>query len=154
MSTTKLEREKGMKATEVILGRGHENITSTNRTTFEITKETHLTRQGDCIIAVGSSKGADGLSDRFKKLAQKESAKITITFQVDDEVEVVNARGSPHLSLTHATDLVVRKSDYVCSRTLAIKADKAAKDFSRTLVEKLRNPKQRVEITLTAESAT
>ncbi|MDX1814121.1 MAG: DUF371 domain-containing protein, partial [Candidatus Bathyarchaeia archaeon] len=41
-----------------------------------------------------------------------------------------------------------RKSDYVCSRTLAIHADKAAQDLSRGLVEKLKNPKQKMKITL------
>jgi hypothetical protein len=48
----------------------------------------------------------------------------------------------------------VRKSDYICGRTLAIRADKAAKDLSRKLVEELRNPSQRVRITLTVESTT
>jgi hypothetical protein len=56
--------------------------------------------------------------------------------------------------LTDPADLVVRKSDYVCGRTLAILADKAAKDLSRKLVEKLRNPIQRVKITLMVEGTT
>jgi hypothetical protein len=51
--------------------------------------------------------------------------------------------------LTHPTDVVVRKSDYFCSRTLAVRADKAASDLSRELVEKLKNPKQETKITLT-----
>lgn len=143
-----------MRATEVINARGHENVTSTNRTTFEITKEMHLTRRGDCIIAIDSNKGASDLNSKFKKAAQKEKAKIAIRFEADGEVEVVNAWGSPHLTFTHPTDLVVRKSEYVCNRTLAIRADKAAKDFSRTIIEKLQNPKQKVKITLAAETAT
>ncbi len=143
-----------MKATEVIHGHGHENITSTNRTTFEITKETHLTKRGDCIIAVGSNKGANDLSLLFKKTAQNESARIEIAIEVDGEVEVINAWGSPQLSFTHPTDMVVRKSDYVCNRTLAIRANKAAKEFSKTLIDKLRNPKQRVKIRLSVRSAT
>jgi len=142
-----------MRATEIIHAHGHENVLSTNKTTFEITKETHLTKRGDCVIAVGSDKGANDLSLRFKKIAQSESARIEISIEVDSEVEVINAYGSRHLSFTHPTDLVIRKSDYVCGRTLAIRADKAAKDFSRTFVEKLRNPKQRVKITLTAKGA-
>ena len=142
-----------MKASEVIHAYGHENITSANRTTFEITKEIHLTRRGDCIIVVGSDKGAKDLNLQFKKAAQSESARIEITVEADREVEVINACGSPQLSFTHPTDLVVRKSDYVCSRTLAIRADKAARDFSRILIDKLRNPKQRVKIRLTVESA-
>ena len=45
--------------------------------------------------------------------------------------------------------MVIRKSDYVCERTLAVGADKAANDLSRALVEKLKNPKQEVRISLT-----
>ena len=45
--------------------------------------------------------------------------------------------------------MVVRKSNYVCSRTLAVKADKASADLSRSLVQKLKNPEQKMKITLT-----
>jgi len=121
--------------------------------TLEITKETHLTKRGDCIIALAADKGARDLSPEFKKLAQNEKAKITITIEADGETEVVNAYGHPQLSFTHTTDLVVRKSDYTCNRTLAVRADKAAKDLSETLVKKMQNPNQRVKVTLTVESA-
>jgi len=143
-----------MKATEIIYARGHGNIQSNNRTTFEITKETFLTKRGDCIIAVGASKGSADLNPKFKKAAQNERARMKITIEAGGEVEAVNAWGSPQLSFSHPTDLVVRKSNYVCGRTLAIRADKAAKNLSKKLVEKLRNPNQRVKITLTVESAT
>ncbi len=143
-----------MKSTETITSRGHENIQSTNKTTFEITKETHLTRRGDCIVSVDANKGSVDLSSRFKKAAKTEHARMTIKIEAESEAEVINAWGSPQLSFTHPTDLVVRKSDYICGRTLAIRADKAAKDLSRKLVEELRNPSQRVRITLTVESTT
>jgi len=143
-----------MKANQIIYARGHENIQSSNRTTFETTKETFLTKRGDCIIAVGANKGAADLNPRFKEAARNERARMTITIEAGDEVETVNAWGSHQLSFTHSADLVVRKSDYVCGRTLAIRADKAARDLSRKLVEKLRNPTQKVKITLTVESAT
>ena len=142
-----------MKASETIYARGHENVTSRNRTTLEITKENHLTKRGDCIIALEADKAARDLSPEFKKLAQNRKARITITIEASGEVEVVNAYGSPQLSFTHPTDLVVRKSDYTCSRTLAVHADKAAKDLPRTLIEKLQNPRQRVKATLTVECA-
>jgi hypothetical protein len=143
-----------LKVTEVVYAHGHENVTSTNKTTFEITKETHLTKQGDCIIALGSSKGANDLSAKFKKTAQNEKARIRIRIEAGRKIEVVIAWGSPQLTFTHPTDLVVRKSNYVCSRTLAIQADKAANDFSRSLVEKLRSPKQQAKIILTVEGTT
>ena len=143
-----------MKFIETIVACGHENIQSTNKTTFEITKETHLTKRGDCIVSVGANKGAIDLSSEFKEAAKTEHARMTIKIETDGETEIITAWGSPRLSFTHSTDLVVRKSDYVCSRTLAIRADKAAQDISRRLVEKLRNPRQRVKITLTIVSVT
>ena len=143
-----------MKTVEVIRAQGHENILSTNKTTFEITKDTHLTKRGDCIIAINADKAAADLSQEFKNALRKENAKLAITIEADAENEIVKAFGSPLLTLTHLTDLVVRKSNYVCNRTMAIKADKAAKDFSGTLVKKLQTPKQTVIITLTIEAPT
>ncbi|HUV98086.1 MAG TPA: DUF371 domain-containing protein, partial [Candidatus Paceibacterota bacterium] len=46
-----------------------------------------------------------------------------------------------------------RKSSFVCNRTLAVKANKVAKDFSRKFVKQLRNPQQRIDITLIAEES-
>jgi hypothetical protein len=125
-----------------------------NKTTFEITKETYLTKQGDCIVAVNSDKGASDLSPNFKKAMQDEETRIRIEIEADGEAEVINAWGSPLLNFTHPTDLVVRRSDYICSRTLAIRADKAAKDFPLSLIRKLQNPHQKVKTTLTAKRPT
>ena len=138
-----------MKFTETILAHGHENIQATHKTTFEITKEAQLSRRGDCIIAVSANKTMTDFSSEFKENLHKEKAKIMILIEAGDAAEVVNAFGSPRLILTHHTDMVVRKSNYICNRTLAIQADKAACDLSRKLAEKLRNPKQKVKITLT-----
>jgi hypothetical protein len=137
--------------TVVFYARGHENVQSTHKTTFEVTKEATLTKQGDCIIAVESTKAARDLPPEFKESARKEGARITVTIEAGELKETVNAKGSPRLEFTHPTDLVVRKSDYVCGRTLAIVADKAAIDFSREIVEKLKDPNQTIKVTLTAE---
>ena len=138
-----------MEITEIILAYGHENIQATHKSTLEITKEAELSKKGDCIIAVSANKAATDLPPEFKENLRKKNEKMTIVIEAGEVVEVVNAIGSPQLILTHPTDIVVRKSSYVCSRTLAIQADKAALDLSRKLVEKLRNPKQKVKITLT-----
>lgn len=143
-----------MKVKENLLAHGHVNIRSTNGTTFEFTKEEHLTPRGNCIIAVGATKGAIDLSPDFKKIAGQSNARIEIKIVIDGEAETVKAKGHPALTFLHPTDMVVRKSDYVCERTLAIRANKAACDLSRRLVEKLRNPSQKAEITLIAERET
>jgi hypothetical protein len=138
--------------TVVFSARGHENIEATHRTTFEVTKETTLTKQGDCIIAVESTKAAADLPFEFKEAARKEGAQITVTIETGELKEIVKAKGSPQLKFMHPTDLVVRKSGYVCGRTLAIRADKAASDFSRELVEKLKDPRQEITVTLAVEN--
>ncbi len=133
---------------EEIVAFGHKLIKSVHRTTFEITKDEHLTERGDCIIAVKANKAARDLNERFKKAARKPKAEITIIIEAGDEREFVRAFGDPNLTFTHPTDIVVRKSSYVCGRTVAVKASKAACDLSRKLVEKLKDPEQRVKITL------
>ncbi|MEJ5327644.1 MAG: DUF371 domain-containing protein [Candidatus Bathyarchaeia archaeon] len=137
---------------EVIVGYGHRNIQATHKTTLEFTKDTHLTKRGDCIVAVAANRALADLSAKFKETLRKTNAKLTITIEVDGITEQINAQGSPSLILTHPSDLVVRKSDYVCNRTLAVHADKAACDLSRELIEKLKNPQQKVKITLIARA--
>lgn len=133
---------------EVVSGYGHENIRATHRTTLEFTKEKHLSKKGDCIIAVAADKALADLSREFKANLRKPNAKLTILIEAGGIAEQVHACGSQQLILSHHTDAVIRKSDYICGRTLAVRADKAANDLSRELVEKLKNPKQKVKITL------
>lgn len=137
--------------TETLCAHGHPNILATHRTTLEITSREDLTMRGDCIVAVGSSKGAEQLSERFKELAKKENSIITMSIRVDNQTEIIRGCGSPRLTFSHPHDLVVRKSGYCSDRTIMIKADKAAVDLSRKLVELLKNPEKEVEIVLTVE---
>jgi len=140
-----------MEITEIILAYGHKNIQATHELTLEITKEAKLSKRGDCIIAVSADKAMADLSSGFKENLRKEDARITMLIEAGEAADVVNAFGSPQLILTHPTDMVLRKSDYLCSRTLAVQADKAACDLSRKLVEKLKNPNQEVKVTLTVK---
>jgi hypothetical protein len=133
---------------EVVFGYGHKNIRATHRTTLEFTKDKHLSKKGDCIIAVAADKALADLSLQFEENLRKPNAKLTILIEAGGIAEQVHACGSQQLILSHPTEAVIRKSDYVCSRTLAVRADKAANDLSRELVEKLKNPKQKVKITL------
>jgi hypothetical protein len=138
---------------EVIFGCGHKNIQATHKTTLEFTKDKHLSRKGDCIVTVAADKALADLSAEFKEKLRKPHAKLTIIIEAGGIIEQVNAHGSPQLILAHPTDMVIRKSDYVCNRTLAVHADKAAQDLSKALVEKLKNPQQKVKITLIARAA-
>ncbi len=135
------------KLVEVIRCRGHENIRATHRSTLEFTKENYLTPRGDCILCVGADKGINDLSEDFKK-ALREGRKLLIRIKVGELSDEVIAEGSPELILDHPYSMVVRKSDYIDARTLAIRANKAAKDIDRRLVERLKDPRTEAIIEL------
>ncbi len=135
---------------EAIVGYGHKNVQATHKTTLEFTKDKHLSKKGDCIVAVAADKALADLSAEFKENLRKPHAKLIILIEADGVIDQVNADGSPQLILSHPTDMVIRKTDYICNRTLAVHADKAAQDLSKALVEKLKTPQQKVKITLIA----
>ena len=140
-----------MRVVEHFQAWGHPNITANNRTTFEFTKDRYLTPKGDCIIAVGAGKGAADLDNAFKELARNSKATIIAKIAVNSMEEIVIGRGSPRLPFTHSTDLVGRKRDFMCERTPMIKADRAANDFPREMIQVLRSPLQLTEVILTVE---
>jgi hypothetical protein len=131
---------------------GHKKIQAIHPTTLMFTKDKHLSETGDCIIAVAADKAVADLSAEFKDKLRKPNAKLTILIEADGLKQQINASGSPKLILSHPTDMVIRKSDYICNRTLAIRADKASNDLPREFIEKLKDPKQEVKITLIVES--
>ncbi len=133
---------------ELVNALGHANVRSKHETTLEVTKETHLTPQGDCIIAVGADKGMLELSEEFKEALRNGKAVLNVVIECNGVRDIVAARGSMQLTLTHPTDMVVRKSDYICPRTLAIKADKSARDLKKELVRELKKPDAAVKVTL------
>lgn len=136
----------------VILAHGNANVTATHETTIEITKEKDLSRKGDCIIAVGANRALQDLDPRFKENLRKDDAKISILIEVGEVTETIRARGNSRLLLNHPKDIVVRKSGFICSRTIAIHADKSANGLSRELIKKMQNPEQEVKVTLVLES--
>lgn len=132
---------------EEITAYGHKNVLASHTTTFEITKAAELRKEGDCIIAVGADKACADISKDFRD-ALKEARKIEITIGAGGVSDVVIAYGSPALRIKHPEDIVVRKSDYIDERTLAILADKSASELKQELVEELRKPNTKVKITL------
>lgn len=138
-----------MQVNEVILAYGHRNVLASHESTLEITKEKDLSTRGDCIVAVSANKGMSDLSADFVRALRQRCAKVTLLIKAGEIAETVNAVGNPTLVLAHPTEIVVRRSSYICNRTLAIQADKAACDLSRKLVERLKDPAQKVKIELT-----
>jgi hypothetical protein len=131
---------------ERIIAYGHENVTSRHRTTLEVTKDEEISKKGDCIIGVKADKGIADLSEEFKVTARDGSALIELTISANGVEEKITGRGHPELTFTHPTDMVARKSEFICDRTIMIKADKSSKELKRDLVERLKDPDQRIEV--------
>ena len=117
-----------------------------------ITKDDHLSQTGDCIVVLSANKTLEKLSSQFKNQLRKSNSKLTIILESNNLREKITAFGSPKLILTHPTDMVIRKSNFICNRTLAINADKSSIDLSRPFVEKLKDKKQEIKMSLIVES--
>jgi len=130
---------------------GHENIRSNHQKTIEITKESHLTSQGDCIVGVNATSSCADLPQELKDKLKIPGAKITFSIRVGKHEFVLEGKGHPDLILTHSEDIVIRKSDFICPRTLAIKCDKASDLLPREMVSLLQNPKTKGTFIITVD---
>lgn len=117
--------------------RGHPNVKATNTMTLEITKEDFLTPRGDCIIGILSDTSCAELAPAAKAHLMRDGSAVLLEVQVEDERFVFTAYGSSSLSLLHPQSMVVRRSTYVCPRTLAIRSTAAARDLPRSMVKRL-----------------
>ncbi|WP_101478083.1 DUF371 domain-containing protein [Candidatus Nitrosotalea bavarica] len=120
--------------------RGHKNVRSLHPKSIEITTESDLTVNGDCIVGVNASCGCLGIPDEMKTLLQKPQSEITCTILVGNHSFKVKGRGSAKLALTNPHDIVIRKSNFTCPRTLSIGCDTASDSIPRQIVDALQNP--------------
>ena len=118
---------------------GHNNILSLHKKTVEITKDSHLTVNGDCIIGVNANLACIDLPEKFKKKVQYSNSDIIFTIRVEPYSFTIHGKGSEKLTLKHKNDIVLRKSAFVCSRTLAINCDMASDDIPRKMIKELQN---------------
>ena len=118
---------------------GHKNILSLHKKTIEITKDNELTVNGDCIVGTNSSLACIDLPEKFKKKIQNPDTTIAFTIIADDYSFSIHGKGSEKLTLKHKNDIVLRKSAFVCSRTLAIKCDMASDDIPREIIKELQS---------------
>jgi hypothetical protein len=130
---------------------GHENIRSNHQKTIEITKESHLTPQGDCIVGINAKSSCADLPEGLKTKLKNPDSKVTFSIIVGDESFQIEGKGHPDLILSHTEDIVIRKSDFICPRTLAVKCDKASDLLPRSMVSKLQDPKTIGTFTITVE---
>ena len=121
--------------------RGHKNVTSAHKSTFEITRDSEIGIAADCIIGTGADKSMSDFPLEFKQKIAHSDTKITVILDTENGHDEITGWGHEDLALTHPTDIVIRKSDFTCSRTLMINSDKAARDLDEKLIEDLKNEK-------------
>jgi len=130
---------------------GHENIRSNHQKTIEITKESYLTPQGNCIVGINATSSCADLPQELKDKLKASDAKITFSIRVGEHEFVLEGKGHPDLILTHSEDIVIRKSNFICPRTLAVKCDKASDLLPQEMVSLLRDPKTKGTFTITVD---
>lgn len=138
-----------MEAQETVRCRGHPHVLGTHPTTLEVTCEGHLTKNGNCIIAIGADKGCAGLSSPFKKILAHDDAILVTRLACGNTCAEIRSRGSAAMSLDHPADMVWRKSTFVCGRTVGILSDTVAKTLPRELIHCLERGEELV-VTMTA----
>ncbi len=124
---------------------GHSFIQCTHSTTTELTKDDYLTEKGTCILGIKASKACYDLNPELKKKI-KNGEKIYVVIKVDDIVDSFYGYGSNNLTLLSKKDLVFRKSNYTCDRTILINCTKSSRELNRNIINKLTNSKKQISI--------
>ena len=116
-------------------------MTSLHKSTFEITKDVEIGPTADCIVGVNMDNSMFDFPIEFKKKIADSNTKITVILDSENGHDEIIGYGHENLTLTHPTDIVCRTSDYTCNRTLMIKANKAACNLNKNLIEDLKKEK-------------
>ncbi|MDZ5810971.1 DUF371 domain-containing protein [Halorubrum sp. AD140] len=135
---------------EVVRASGHEHVSATHPSTFELTTDDWLTPAGDCIVGVAADRAPRDFSSAFREACRNATATIAATIAVGEpgaasvdladpaHVDEVVGRGDPDLTLLDDRSMVGRTSGYTDDeRTILVDGDSAAADFDRDLVSAL-----------------
>ena len=122
---------------EAVHAHGHEHVSATHASTFELTSDDYLTEAGDCILGIGADCTPAAFDSAFVAACQSHDARITATLEADGHTQRIEGRGHPEMTFDSDRSLVGRTSDYVDDRTVLVGADGAAADVDRDLVAAL-----------------
>ena len=113
---------------------GHQHVTATHASTFEVTTDDYLTPAGDCILGIQADLAPAGFDAAFVSCCRDASTRIEATLRAGGAEATVVGRGDPALTFGSQRALVGRTSDYVDDRTVLVGADAAAADLPRALI--------------------
>lgn len=127
---------------------GDRKITAKHPTTLEITKDEVKTRRGDCIVATRAALGLAELPEEMKQALRRDGTEVALRIESDGICDVVRGRGSARLTLESKSEMVARKSGYVCGRTLMVNSDKSSSELRRDLVERIARDGAKIRLTI------
>jgi hypothetical protein len=146
-----LPTEKGWKllmeirpTKEEIIAWGDEKIIASDTTKFGVTKSSEIE---NFTIGIKANKCADELSNEIKTVL-KQARKIEITIEVEGIKDKIFAFGSPALSISDKEKIIIRKDDKIDNATIAILSDKSASELKKELIEKLKDSKNKILLTI------
>ena len=125
---------------EEVIFKGHPNVQSLHARTIEITKDKDLTLNGDCIIGINANKACKDLDVEIKKRIKKKDSLIEICIIVEPHSFTIKGFGDDNLLLTNEDDIVLRKSKYICDRTLSINCNFSSLEIPREIIDSLKDP--------------
>jgi len=130
---------------DTITAKGHPLIQCTHTTTIELTKDMYLTKNGTCILGIDASKACYDLNPLLKKKIT-DGEKITVIIKTGEIFDSFYGFGHKNLTLLNKKDIVFRKSNYLCDRTILIKCSKSSSELDRNTVKKLTSSKEQFSI--------
>jgi hypothetical protein len=130
---------------------GHPNVLSLHARTVEITKDARLTPRGDCIIGVRAEKACADIDEKIKRKLTKNDSHVKIEIIVGNDSYAISGAGDERLTLQNKHDIVIRKTNFVCPRTLSVRCDRASSDIPRTMINALKNPETKGIFRITVE---
>jgi uncharacterized protein len=118
---------------------GHPNVQSLHGKTIEITKDDHLTLRGDCIIGVRANKACSDLDETLRRRLCSNDSEVKIEIMVCSESIVIKGKGDERFTLQNPHDIVIRKTNFVCPRTVSVKCNRSSSEVPRKMVRILQN---------------
>lgn len=130
---------------------GHPNVRSLHSKSIEITKDGYLTPKGDCIIGIKANKACTDLEESIRRGLKSSSAIVKIEVIVGDKSFIIKGRGDERLTMLNPQDIVIRRTNFICPRTMSVLCDKASSDMPRKLVRLLQHQEQKGIFRITIE---
>ncbi len=99
-------------------------------------------------MGVNATSGCKDIPSKLKKKLKDPNSTINFSIDVGDYSFKFSGKGHKKLILSHSDDIVIRKSNFVCPRTLAVGCDKASDSIPRKIIHVLQDPKVKGTLTI------